>query len=99
MKIQGSPQLALCCLLFALPLAAKTCHRKEEPVPESLFLTGADSNLIPCWNQVPSFVQNFSLCTLVVSWEGRGGVFGIQFLLIIIPSQSRATIPSTLLSI
>jgi hypothetical protein len=57
MKIQGSPQLSL----FALPLAAKTCHRKEEPVPESLFLTRADSNLIPCRNQVPTFVQNFGL--------------------------------------
>ncbi len=64
MKIQGSPQLSLCCLLFALPLAAKTCHRKEEPVPKSLFLTRADSNLIPCRNQVPIFVQNFGLCQL-----------------------------------
>jgi hypothetical protein len=78
MKIQGSPQLSLCCLLFVLPLMAKTCHRKEEQVPESLLLTRADSNLIPCRYQVPTFVQNFGLCAGIHYLPGAMGSTAIS---------------------
>jgi hypothetical protein len=80
-KIQDSPQLLLCCLLFVLPLAAKTCDRKEEPVPESLFLTRADSNLIPLQESGPNYLSKTSGSVLHEDslaggvWGGGGGAF------------------------